>query len=94
MEISDLSSEQEDQIRTEAILKATPLPPEIESMSIELKNDHTGVPSMYLSFEVRGDVDLGAEKIDQLSRYMTGIVDKLLRSGISRFPYASLDQAA
>ena len=49
---------------------------------------------MYLSFEVKEGVTLGNEQIARLSRYMTEIVDKLIRSGVSRFPYASLDQAA
>jgi hypothetical protein len=86
--------EQEDQSKVKAVLEKNPLPPEIGQVEIQFKNDHDGTPAMYLSFELRVGALLGKEQIPRLSRYMSDVLDQLLRSGLSRFPYASLDEAA
>jgi hypothetical protein len=94
MESISLISQEEDQSRTTQILNESPLPPEIFDVAMDFKNDSSGEPSIYLSFQVKPGVVLDKESIARISRYMSGVLDRLLRSGISRFPYASLDEAA
>ena len=94
MEAMTPFSQQEDQTRATEILNETPLPPEIFDVAMDFRNDSSGQPSLYLSFQVKPDVTLDRESIARISRFMSGVLDRLLRSGISRFPYASLDEAA
>lgn len=94
MDNANLISPPDDQARAKAILDETPLPPELSTVTIELKDDYSGDPAMYLSFHVKDEVKLEDEHIARLSRYMMDVADRLLRSGVSRFPYVSLDQAA
>lgn len=94
MDAITITSLQEDQTRAKEILSKFPLPPEVCDVVMEFKDDSSGQPSLYLSFQVKPGAVLDKPSIARISRYMSGILDQLLRSGISRFPNASLDEAA
>ncbi len=89
-----VTSLQEDQTRAKENLGQSPLPPEIYDVVMEFKDDSSGQPSIYLSFKLKPGAAVDQPSIARISRYMSGVLDQLLRSGISRFPYASLDEAA
>ncbi len=95
MEDIKVVSEQADKDLADRILsQQAPLPPEIDSVSMEFRNDSSGDPAIFLSFRIREDSRLDKEAIARLSQYLTSVSLELLQKGISRFPYVSLDEAA
>jgi hypothetical protein len=94
MESATNPTYQADEEKARAILSETPLPPELDRVSIKVKNDSDGTLALYLSFEVKAEAKLERETIERLSRYITSIQLRLVGAGMSLFPYASLDQAA
>ncbi len=94
MTSEQLPSTKDDEVGAKEILDQQPLPPEIAAVTIEMKEDYSGVPALYLSFQVQRQLKLEDDQILRLSRYMLAVQDRMLRSGISRFPYASLGRSA
>jgi hypothetical protein len=94
MTIEQQNTRQEEERLARQILAGLSLPPEIERVEIELKDDSSGTPALFLSFVVTPDSKLTPESTPRLSRFMFDVAKEFLRSGIPRFPYVSLDQAA
>jgi hypothetical protein len=94
MEAALTSLQQADAKQAREVLDRMALPPELDRIETEIKNDADGQLALYLSFQVKDGATLDRESIPRLSRFMISVLDALLRSGISLFPYASLDQAA
>ncbi len=66
----------------------------VESIRVELGNDNTGDPAMWLIFHLQRDLAVDVEWILRFNEYAAGIQTKILHSGLTRFPYARLEQAA
>jgi hypothetical protein len=86
--------QQTDEMKARAILNEIQLPPELAAISLERKNDSSGDPAIYISFQVKDEAVLDRETTMRLSRFMSSVAVEILKSGISLFPYVSLDQAA
>jgi len=87
-------SEAEDKTRIKAVLDKIALPAEITDVTIDLRDDASGEPAVYLSFRVDQAVRLEEKDIARLSRYLAQVSFAVLDSGIARFPYTDLNQAA
>jgi hypothetical protein len=76
----------------EKILAAEPKFPEIVSTTVELGDDHTGDPAMWIVFHVRQGFEPDEAWVHGFSPYATKVSLKLLHSGLKRFPYTRLKQ--
>lgn len=94
MSMIDTSSEEQERERVRQVLDGFPLPPEIADVTIEMGNDSTGDPALWLHFNLKTEIQIKGEQITRLSRFIGEVQSSLLQSGISRFPYAYLDEAA
>jgi hypothetical protein len=80
--------------KAEQILAAEPKFPGIATMTVELGEDHTGDPAMWISFLLSQDFKPDDAWADEFSHYTTGLVIKLIHAGLRRFPHTRLAQAA
>jgi hypothetical protein len=94
METSSIVPEQQDEEKVDELLRETELPAEIAIVLKEFKEDHSGTPSLYLSFQLKPDVALDSKTVTRISSFITDFQLKLLANGLSRIPYAYLDEAA
>ena len=78
----------------EKILAADPNFPGIEATTVELGDDHTGDPAMWVVFHLRQGFEPDTSWIESFSDYSTKTVLRLLDGGLSRFPYTRLESAA
>jgi hypothetical protein len=86
--------DEQEKAAAEALIAASPKFPGIETISVELGEDHTGDPSMWLVFRIRPDQNVDEPWIRAFSDYSTKLGLKLIHSGITRFPYTRLEPAA
>ncbi len=93
METSSIVPAQQDEEKVDELLRETTLPPEIAFVLKEFKEDHTGVPAVYLSFQLKPHIVLDRQALTRVSRFMTAFARTLLDHGLSRFPYVSLNEA-
>ena len=49
---------------------------------------------MWISFQMKQDVTLDRDQIKVITRFIADAQARLIERGISRFPYAFLDEAA
>jgi len=94
METPSIVPEQQDEEKVDELLRETELPAEIAIVLKEFKEDHSGTPSLYLSFQLKPDVALDSKTVTRISSFITDFQLKLLANGLSRIPYAYLDEAA
>jgi hypothetical protein len=80
--------------KAEQIIADTPLMEGIESVSVELGDDHTGDPAMWLVFNLRPDLDATEQWHKRFSEYSREIDMRIIHSGLTRFPYTRLKRAA
>ena len=80
--------------KAEQIIADTPLMDGIESISVELGDDHTGDPAMWLVFHMRGDLATDDEWLKRFNEYSGQIDMRIIHSGLTRFPYTRLRRAA
>ncbi len=86
--------------KAEQIIAETPLMEGIESVSVELGDDHDGDPSMWLVFNLEPDFrpkhNFEADKqwFERFHDYSGRIDTKIIHSGLTRFPYTRLRRAA
>ena len=80
--------------KAEQFIAETPLMDGIENVRVELGEDHTGDPAMWLVFRLRPDLNFDQEMARRFNEYAAVIQTKILHSGLTRFPYARLEQAA
>lgn len=85
---------EQEKAAAEAIIASLPRFDGVERVHIELGEDHSGDPSMWLVFHLRPDLDADDNWIASFSEYSTKLGLVLLRSGITRFPYTRLEPAA
>ena len=91
-----LTEEQGEREKTSAeeLIAATDPFPGVESVRVELGEDHTGDPSMWLIFRIRPGSQVDESWIQAFSEYSTKLSLKLIHSGLTRFPYTRLEPAA
>ncbi len=83
-----------DKIQAEEIIASTPKMPGIDSVSVGLSNDWTGDPSLNLTFLLQHDCVIDDDFARRFVDYSASVVDKILQSGVSRFPYTRVKRAA
>jgi hypothetical protein len=80
--------------KAEQFIAETPLMDGIENVRVELGEDQTGDPAMWLVFRLRPDLNFDREMARRFNEYAAVIQTKILHSGLTRFPYTRLEQAA
>ncbi len=80
--------------KAEQFIAETPLMDGIENVRVELGEDQTGDPAMWLVFRLRHDLKFDQEMARRFNEYAAVIQTKILHSGLTRFPYTRLEQAA
>lgn len=78
----------------EAIIATTQPFTGVENIRVELGEDHSGDPSMWLVFRLRHDLQADEDWVKSFSTYSTDLTLKLLQSGLTRFPYRRMERAA
>jgi hypothetical protein len=66
----------------------------VERITVELGNDQTGDPAMWLVFHLQPGVVVNSEWARSFNEYAAIIQTKILHSGMRRFPYTRLESAA
>jgi hypothetical protein len=77
--------------KAEQFIAETPLMEGIENVRVELGEDQTGDPAMWLVFRLRPDVKFDQEMARRFNEYAAVIQTKILHSGLTRFPYTRLE---
>jgi hypothetical protein len=80
--------------KAEQLIAETPLAEGIDSISVELGEDHDGDPSMWLVFRLRDISGEDWEAVRRLNDFAAVLQTKILHSGLTRFPYTRWEQAA
>jgi hypothetical protein len=86
-EANDLAEKE----KAEQFIAETPLMDGIENVRVELGEDQTGDPAMWLVFRLRPDLNFDMEMAKRFNRYAAVIQTKILHSGLTRFPYTRLE---
>jgi hypothetical protein len=86
--------DQAEKARAEQLIQETPLMNGVDSITVELGEDHTGDPSMWLVFRLQRDLERDESWIGHFTDYAATIQTKILHSGLTRFPYTRLERAA
>ena len=80
--------------QAEEIIASTPKMPGIDSVSVGLGSDWSGDPSLNLTFLLQHDCVIDDDFARRFVDYSASVVDKILQSGVSRFPYTRVKRAA
>jgi hypothetical protein len=80
--------------KAEQIIADTPLMDGIESIGVELGDDHDGDPSMWLVFYMRHDLNPDDSWLIRFNEYSGQLGMRIIHSGVTRFPYTRLRHAA
>ena len=76
--------------KAEQIIADTPLMDGIESVSVELGEDHTGDPAMWLVCYMRKDLKPDDHWYGKFNEFTHQLGMKIIHSGLVRFPYTRL----
>jgi hypothetical protein len=91
-------TEDQDQLekeQAEKIVAETRMLDGVRAVRVELGEDHTGDPAMWLVFSLSRDLDFADEAIlNRFLDYTSILQTKILHSGLTRFPYTRLENAA
>ena len=77
--------------KAEQFIAETPMMEGIESTRVELGEDHTGDPVMWLVFRLRPDLNFDMEMARRFNEYAAIIQTKILHGGLKRFPHTRLE---
>ena len=80
--------------KAEELIASVPRMPEVEHVSVRLDTDWTGDPSLVLIFHIRHDAVVDDAFAAKYVDYTSQVQDKILQSGVSRFPYTRVKRAA
>jgi hypothetical protein len=80
--------------KAEQIIADTPLMDGVESISVELGEDHTGDPAMWLVFHLRPDLEADKQWHQRFYEYSRKIDRSIIDNGLQRFLYTRLRRAA
>ena len=87
-------SAEEQEIRAKGLIAAVTLPAGVTAIDVHLGPNHYGEASLWLQVQVRGELHPDRSEIERLTRFTTDLQDLVFRSGITLFPYTTLEQAA
>ena len=87
----DEEQDQLEKTKAEQFAAETPRLEGVESVSVELGDDQTGDPAMWLVFRTKRDLDTNKEWHRRFLDYAAVIQTKILHSGLTRFPYTRLE---
>lgn len=80
--------------QAQQLISSMKLMSELQEVHVETGSDWTGDPALYLTFRMKHDVDIDTELIKRFTKFAGEVQTRLLHSGIRRFPYTRLEQAA
>jgi hypothetical protein len=80
--------------KAELIIADTPLMDGLERIQVELGDDHTGDPAMWLVFLMNPDVKPDDNWYDRFNEFSHQLGMRIIHSGLTRFPYTRLRPAA
>ncbi|MES2392183.1 MAG: hypothetical protein V4555_11120 [Acidobacteriota bacterium] len=80
--------------KAEQIIAETPLMDGINGVTVELGEDHTGDPAMWLIFQMQPGVNPTDVWLQRFNEFSGKLGLKLIDSGLTRFPYTRLRNAA
>lgn len=80
--------------KAEQIIADTPLMDGIESISVELGEDHTGDPAMWLVFHLHRDLVADTQWHERFYEYSRQLDRSIIDDGLKRFLYSRLRRAA
>jgi hypothetical protein len=80
--------------KAEQFVAETPMMEGVESVRVELDEDHTGDPILWLVFRLRPDLKFDRPIARRFNEYAAVIQTKILHSGLKRFPHTRLERAA
>ncbi len=83
--------DQAEKAKAEEFIADTPRLEGVDSVTVELGEDHTGDPAMWLVFHTHKDDEVDSAWIRQFIDYAAIIQTKILHSGLTRFPYTRLE---
>jgi hypothetical protein len=89
-----VDSGQLDKVKAEQLIAETPLMDGVEEVRVELGEDWTGDPAMWLIFRLRKDIEFDSRMVRKFNEYAAIIQTKILESDISRFPFKRLERVA
>jgi len=91
------TAEDQDQLeksKAEQFAAEVPRMPGVEDIRVELGEDNTGDPAMWLVFRLSANLKFDLDVARQFNAYAAIIQTKILHSGLTRFPYTRLERAA
>jgi hypothetical protein len=94
METLDSNSVYIQLAKAEEILKAIPLIPEVERLSVKVGPDSYGESALWLQIHVRADVSGTPDQIKRLTDFGREVQSKIFDNGVTLYPYTSLEQPA
>jgi hypothetical protein len=77
--------------KAEQFIAETPMMEEVEDANVELGEDHSGDPAMWLVFRLRSDAKFDLDMAGRFNDYAAIIQTKILHAGLRRFPYTRLE---
>lgn len=84
---------EQERVAAEQFIAANPPFAGVESVRVELGEDHSGDPSIWLVFRLRPGLEGDEAWVKAFTDYSTRLTLNLLSSGLSRFPYTRLESA-
>jgi hypothetical protein len=93
MKVTEDQSQAEKE-KAEQLIANFPLMDGVDHISVELGEDNTGDPAMWLVFHLQKDLEADVPWIQSFNEYSGKIQTSILHSGLTRFPYTRLEQAA
>lgn len=88
---------EKDQIEKETaeqIIAATPLMNGVERITVELGDDHSGDPAMWLIFHLEAGLNADEPWLIRFNEFSGLLGQRMIDSGLTRFPYTRLRNAA
>ena len=80
--------------QAEQIISDTPLFEGVQSITVELGYDHDSDPAMWLIFHLDRGVDLTDDWHRRFGEFKQSLSMRIIHSGLKRFPYSRLRNAA
>ncbi len=80
--------------KAEELIASAPAFAGVESVRVELGEDHSGEPSLWLVFKLRPELQADDSWFRAYIEYSNRLSLKLIHSGLTRFPYTRLESAA
>jgi hypothetical protein len=77
--------------KAEQLIAESPIIDVVENYRVELGEDQTGDPAMWLVFRLKPGTNFDTVTADRFIDYAGAIQTKIIHSGLKRFPYTRLE---